>query len=175
MENTIIDNQSKCLRLIEHEKSLFFFNGIQYEEPSLEELKNIKKLIESNIKNYDSVSSNIKYYNECIYEDLFPTIKRKYINEPKKTISGIIYILKCERTKLYKIGLTSTKIDSRLKSLKTANPSISLVKYYSGITDIYSEEKKLHNLFADKRIDGEWFELDDSDLNTIDWFFNIPF
>ena len=41
MENTIIDNQSKCLRLIEQEKSLFFFNGIDYENPSIEELKKI--------------------------------------------------------------------------------------------------------------------------------------
>lgn len=171
----IIDSDSRALKLIEHEKSLIFFNGYDYEDPSIEELKKMKKLIESTIKNYNSISSSIKRTNDHLYEKYFPTTRREYAEQPRKIKKGIIYIVKCERTKLYKIGLTAGKIESRLRTLKTSNPRISLFKHYEGIIDVYNQEKKLHDLFSKKRIDGEWFELDELDLCNIDWFFNIPF
>lgn len=173
--NTMVNNESKSVKFIEYEKSLIFFNGYDYEDPSIEELKNIKKLIESTIRNHESISSSIKRTNDYIYEQYFPTTRREYVEQPRKIKKGTIYIIRCERTKLYKIGLTAGKIESRLRTLKVSNPSISLFKHYDGVIDIYNQEKKLHNLFSEKRIDREWFELDELDLCNIDWFFNIPF
>ena len=177
MENKIINNQLKAFQLIESEDSVIFFNGSCYENPSIDELKRIKKLIDSTINNYESISLAIQKSNNIIQEERFKEFKDifkpKKANKPKK---GIIYIMKCGRTNLYKIGLTTGNVNTRFNSLKTANPNINLFKYYKEVVDLYSKERELHNLFSNKRIDGEWFELNESDLCEIDLFFNVvPF
>jgi hypothetical protein len=35
------------------------------------------------------------------------------------------------------------------------------------VADVYSAEKRLHSKFADKRVNGEWFELDETDIEYI--------
>lgn len=34
---------------------------------------------------------------------------------------------------------------------------------------MYHAESAFHDLFDDKRVEGEWFDLDDEDLEYIDW------
>lgn len=177
MKNKIINNQLKAFQLIESEDSIIFFNGSYYEDPSIDELKKIKKLIDLTINNYESISFDIQKSNNIIQEETLKEYENiftpKKANKAKK---GIIYIMKCERTNLYKIGLTTGNVNTRFNSLKTANPSINLFKYYKEVVDLYKKERELHNLFSKKRIDGEWFELNESDLCEIDLFFNIvPF
>lgn len=177
MEGTIINNQLKSFQLVESEGSVIFFNGSYYEDPSIDELKEIKKLIDSTINNYEYISLDIQKSNNIIKEERFKEFEDIFIpKKTKKTKKGIIYIMKCGRTNLYKIGLTTGSVDTRFNSLKTANPSINLFKYYEEVIDLYNKEKELHNLFSKKRIDGEWFELNESDLCEIDLFFNVvPF
>lgn len=81
--------------------------------------------------------------------------------------SGFVYIIKeTGLGRFYKIGRT-TAIVSRLSTLETAMP------YPMEIVDIYpcrrfaELETALHRRYADKRHRNEWFELDDSDLQTI--------
>jgi hypothetical protein len=177
MEDLIVNNQLKAFQILDYDGSLVFFNGSYYVDISIDELHKINKLIESTIENYENISLNLKESNNVIREENIKFYKDIcYPKKEKNTKSGIIYILKCNRTNLYKIGLTTGNIYSRVKSLKTANPSINLFKYYEKVIDLYKKEKELHDLFNKKRISGEWFNLDEKDLLDIDLFFEvIPF
>jgi hypothetical protein len=176
MEELLVTNRLKAFQFLQHKNLLLFFNGWGYEELTIDELKQIKYLLDSTISNYDSFYSYVSKENLKIKEEQFKGFNSLKTKEPNKTKKGIIYIMKCERTNLYKIGLTAKSIHTRFNSLKTANPSINLFKYYEEVIDLYEKERELHNLFSKKRIDGEWFELNESDLCEIDLFFNvIPF
>lgn len=176
MEELLITNRLKAFQFLQHENLLLFFNGCGYEELTIDELKQIKYLLDSTISNYDYFYSYVSKENLKIDEEQIKGFNSLKTREPKNTKKGIIYIMKCERTSLYKIGLTTGDINLRLKSLKTANPSIILFKHYAEVMDLYEKERDLHNLFSKKRVDGEWFELNESDLFEIDLFFNvIPF
>lgn len=59
---------------------------------------------------------------------------------------------------IYKIGI-SDKPKKRLSTFKTANPKISLVCYSDLISFAPIVEAKLHKLFKDQNVGGEWFEL----------------
>lgn len=62
----------------------------------------------------------------------------------------------------YKIGITTKTIEKRIKQLQTGNSEkIFIVKHY--YTEHHRQlEAWLHRKFNDKRLEGEWFELDDS-------------
>ena len=59
---------------------------------------------------------------------------------------------------LFKIGKSTDPI-KRLNSLRTANPRIELVCFGEGIS-----ESELHNIFKEKRIKREWFNLSEKDI-----------
>jgi hypothetical protein len=65
-----------------------------------------------------------------------------------------------------KIGWTQGAVQKRLRSLRTAAPTIELVHVIR--TDDKALEKELHKLFIDYRISGEWFALPD------DWRAMLP-
>lgn len=61
----------------------------------------------------------------------------------------------------YKIG-QSYEPEKRLKSLRIGSPNIKLICYGKKINECH-----LHKLFANKRIEGEWFDLDKNDVTCI--------
>lgn len=63
--------------------------------------------------------------------------------------------------KLYKIG-QSINPEKRLKNLRTGNTKVKIIAYGSGLT-----EKRLHEIFKNKRVSGEWFKLNNSDVCRI--------
>lgn len=66
----------------------------------------------------------------------------------------------------YKIGL-ATNVDARLKSHQTSSPfEVRLAAAYF-VPNMMAEEATLHEAFAQKRVRGEWFRLDRSDLEWI--------
>jgi hypothetical protein len=75
-----------------------------------------------------------------------------------------VYVVRAAR--FYKIGFT-TNLKKRLSSLGTSQPfKLTLV------VAIMSEtaellEKQLHRKFAKKRVNGEWFRLNDQDLGYL--------
>ena len=76
-----------------------------------------------------------------------------------------LYVLKCQN--VYKIGITTTTIARRVKSLQTGNP-YKITRYWSKKCSNYVQmEKYFHRKFAKKRMCGEWFALDDKDLEFI--------
>lgn len=86
----------------------------------------------------------------------------------EKNIYLISYFLDNEE-KAYKIGYTKREVETRIKELKTANPNDILIeKVYK--TDRYTSniEKMLHKEFKDKKIDGEWFLLNEEDVSKFE-------
>ena len=71
-----------------------------------------------------------------------------------------LYIIKNGR--YYKIGYSSNW-SKRHKNYKTHLGVVDLV-YLSKQQDSFSLEAYLHNLFQDKRVNGEWFDLSNEDL-----------
>lgn len=66
--------------------------------------------------------------------------------------------------KLYKIGFTRRKIEDRIKEFETGNGSnIFIIDSYKSKwgTKI---EARLHSIFKNKKIRGEWFNLDENDI-----------
>jgi hypothetical protein len=166
---------TSMVELLENDGCIYFRCGAFYQEPSIDELKRVLSLIQSSIDKYNTTSSNTKKWNEELYSKYFPefskSLNKEEINKSKEKrlpVKGTIYILKCNRTNLYKIGLTSRSVFDRLKVLKTANPDIVMYNYYENIKDIYLEEKLMHKKFNKKRIDGEWFDLNKKDLKHLD-------
>lgn len=75
--------------------------------------------------------------------------------------SGYVYLLgDWEKEKTYKIGVTTGKIENRIKKLQTGNSGeIYIVDYF------YSEcpffvETWLHKCFCSDNIMNEWFQLE---------------
>ena len=76
-----------------------------------------------------------------------------------------LYILHCNGH--YKIGITTSSVVKRIKSLQTGN-AYKITRYWSKKCSNYIEmEKYFHRKFARKRLMGEWFALDSSDLEFI--------
>jgi hypothetical protein len=78
--------------------------------------------------------------------------------------SGFIYLIRNGQTSHYKIGISKNVI-SRINTLQTGNPEkLSLISFFP-TTDTYKQEQKLHNHYSQKRVTGEWFVLDEYDIN----------
>ena len=77
-----------------------------------------------------------------------------------------IYLIcsEIEGKKLHKIGYTKRTIEKRIKEFKTGNASeLYLVDSFQSRwgTKI---EAQLHKHFKSKKVNGEWFDLDESDI-----------
>jgi len=76
-----------------------------------------------------------------------------------------VYLLKQPSTGLYKIGKTKN-IENRIKQFKTGNPdNLFIIKYFES-KQFYSKiEAALHNLYKIQRVENEWFDLTENEVN----------
>jgi Meiotically up-regulated gene 113 len=83
----------------------------------------------------------------------------------EKPQEGYVYVL--EDRGVYKIG-SARDPDDRLRCLgiKFPYPFKEIARIYT--VDRYGAERLLHREFADKRVGGEWFELDEVDVWLIE-------
>lgn len=72
-----------------------------------------------------------------------------------------LYLIKCQQ--FYKIGIAND-VQSRLAQLSTGNPHELKVLAFYGYENAELVERVIHQKFANKRVRGEWFELDLSDI-----------
>ena len=81
--------------------------------------------------------------------------------QTKFIIMKMLYIIKAESA--IKIGVTSN-LDSRIQQLQTGNPYkiIILRTYNEQKSNIEFLERKLHSVFDDFRLNGEWFKFHDN-------------
>lgn len=94
----------------------------------------------------------------------FEAPKECIIKEPKT----YIYLMFDKLNGRYKIGISKNP-QYRETTLQSEKPDIVLHSYFDGTL---SDEKELHKIFAPKRIRGEWFNLDKSDINKIVKYFS---
>jgi hypothetical protein len=139
--------------------SLFNYDG---------EIKYYKhyKFIPLIIQNY------AKYYCRIIKKN-FPEFEF-----PKRTIHSLtsdienntfdwcyVYLMKDISNNYYKIGMSNTP-EYRERTLQSEKPTIEMIcnKRYPSRKIAEAFEKALHTAYANKRVRGEWFDLDDYDV-----------
>lgn len=120
----------------------------------------------------ESCNHTLKYYKNNKYTDYDITSLNHQIwdeefskNNCRKTakIKTYVYIMIDHNTKYYKIGRSDTPL-RREKTLQSEKPTIELIYKFECE---YGIEKELHNKFYNKKIRGEWFNLDDNDIDYI--------
>ena len=78
--------------------------------------------------------------------------------------SGVVYVLKSAYG--YKVGRTRN-VPNRMRAFGVKLPFIYTIPLCAWFEDCHAAENRYHELFASKRINGEWFDLDDSDIESI--------
>jgi len=94
-----------------------------------------------------------------------PVIQAREPKQKGKNI-GHLYIMKNVRNGLYKIGFTSQKPEYRESTLQSQEPEVELI-FSSSNTKTITAAREIHEEYDSKRIRGEWFNLDDSELESI--------
>lgn len=79
-------------------------------------------------------------------------------------MKGNIYLIYDTTNDVYKIGVTKSNCDKRLKQLQTGNSNILELITSHESNYPYRMETMLHNHFANKRILNEWFSLTEEDV-----------
>lgn len=88
-----------------------------------------------------------------------PRVHTKQI--PRKPKAGHVYLILDNERGWHKIGI-SAKVHKRLG----AYDDITIVGLFES-ADMRKDEKELHRVFSDKRVSGEWFNLDGNDIEQI--------
>ena len=94
------------------------------------------------------------------------TIKNRIPFKRKKT-SGYVYLVHCKGTTFYKIGISKIDYHLRLSALQSGCPFELEMIYVIHSSNYRKFEQELHHKFRDKRVRGEWFDLDEAFLNTV--------
>ncbi len=94
--------------------------------------------------------------------------------EPERSyeLGNCVYVVQPRgRAGIFKIGV-SRNLDKRISGMQTSIPEkLDVILQITGRDDIwhgfYPEnlEKELHELFAEQRMEGEWFRLDDKNFH----------
>lgn len=82
-----------------------------------------------------------------------------------------VYLISSEidDTKHYKIGYTKREVSERIRELKTGNCGVfEIIKVYKPKDFAVNIEKSLHRHFSTKKVNGEWFELSDEDVESFE-------
>lgn len=108
----------------------------------------------------DRITSSV--YRNLQSQDIEPPEQPPEDTLPK---SGYVYVLRADNG-LYKIG-RSVNIDGRIKRLETVLPYELELICTVKVKDYITTEAKLHQVFADKCVKGEWFKLAKADIEYI--------
>jgi hypothetical protein len=81
-----------------------------------------------------------------------------------------LYLIKCNE--FYKIGSTNN-VSARVDQLQTGNPYPLIVDSYYKFDYADSVERCLHSKFKNKRVSGEWFNLENDDLQMLATICNL--
>ena len=78
-----------------------------------------------------------------------------------------VYVMIDHNTGFYKIGRSKNPL-RRERTLQSEKPTVDLLFYDDGSM---ADEKHLHKSYMNKRVRGEWFDLDINDLRNIGNYF----
>lgn len=87
------------------------------------------------------------------------------IGEPTTgTKAGVVYVLKSAYG--YKVGRTRN-VPARMRAFGVHLPIVYTIPLCAWFDDCHAAERRYHELFASKRINGEWFDLNENDMQQI--------
>lgn len=102
-----------------------------------------------------------------LFQELF--MKKWFKKHRKNKRFSSIYLMGCKG--VYKIGISNNP-DKRYHTFLTGNPDIKLICYSKPVSFAYMLEAKLHRIFKNKKIKGEWFKLTKKDVINITHLLN---
>lgn len=114
---------------------------------------------------YDN-QNYIKYHEELkqnIHQEKIDSVKEKINRKKRKGSETNIYIMIDDQTGHYKIGRSVSPL-KREATLLSQKSSIRLLFYFPSFSKV---EIFIHEMFENKRVRGEWFELNNEDLELI--------
>jgi hypothetical protein len=80
--------------------------------------------------------------------------------------SGFVYVIGNRQIQRYKIG-RSTRLQERFKAIQSHSPILVEIIFSAKVTDSFAVEGLLHKRFKKQRKHGEWFDLSDTDLESL--------
>lgn len=78
--------------------------------------------------------------------------------------AGVVYVLKSLYG--YKVGRTRN-VPVRMRAFGVHLPFLYTIPLCVWFEDCHVAERRFHEIFSDKRINGEWFDLDEDDIDRI--------
>lgn len=103
-----------------------------------------------------------EFYNRHFNHEKQPS--SPVASNPQPPKPGYIYLFHGHNTSWYKIGISKFP-GSRAKTLETKAPFRIVTVAYYDVDDMKSVEAWWHQTFAHRRTNGEWFELDEYDVD----------
>ena len=143
----------------QHEDGYYLSDGNGYILES-EDLLDIGKNLISFAKKHKEDIIRHNAINRKELENYCTELKREH--KPKK--SGHIYIMECDGK--YKIG-NSKNVERRKKQLDHRPFPVQIVYKSPELKNVIDYERELHEVFENKKISGEWFNLDTMDIEII--------
>lgn len=77
---------------------------------------------------------------------------------------GYVYLIYDENNNVYKIGVTRKSNETRVKKMQTGNPTQLRVLLMYECEYPFRLETMLHNIYKNKNVLNEWFELTDEEV-----------
>lgn len=162
-DDKVLYNRREYYPIIKNHKSL---NNV------LEDLETLKK----NVGTIEEIRELWRLqYNESAKELGIDQIDNNY--NPIETVATndvcYLYLMKDYNTGYYKIGISNSP-EYREKTLQSEKPTIEMIcnKKYVSRRIAHSFEQALHKTFSEKRVRGEWFDLDQIDVKEIELTLN---
>jgi hypothetical protein len=78
--------------------------------------------------------------------------------------AGVVYVLKSAFG--FKVGRTRN-VPARMRAFGVHLPFVYTIPLCAWFDDCHVAERRYHDMFAEKRINGEWFDLNESDIQQI--------
>lgn len=101
------------------------------------------------------------------YQDGYTNAMKSFqVNHERNTNDRKVYCIQKGSEPVFKIGI-SVDPKSRLSSLQTASDTSLRIVHIVECRDALKLEAKLHRKFSSKRLSGEWFELNEQDIEFV--------
>lgn len=121
-------------------------------------------LIETSMSNGVKPSYCANSFEQWVDPELLPQIRK--LPKLASSIPGYVYLALAEGTNRYKIGVSENP-SNRIKQLNEQLAFKITQIHQIAAKDMVESERWLHQLFANRRIHGEWFELDQKAVDYI--------
>ena len=117
---------------------------------------------------YDVFQSFVKDFKKCVDNNISKEELEKSDESDTLQKECYVYLMVDTTNNFHKIGISNNP-KYREHTLQSDKPTIELVCFKVYPTRIIAEaiESSLHRVYAKKRIRGEWFNLDSSDIDVI--------